>query len=398
MQKVLSGVLILILTAIPVSSSRAFDATDAVGPTYTLQLKSPNTFISPNVFGERKLLDPTLPVVFRLSTNDDKNWVRLSSMTNWIIVTSYIRKKDANVPPACGNVPSVRSQANVFENLAARSTAASGEKTQEFTIVALIPPLPALSSPLSGCDLFIDTSRIGSVIGPTSNYQIGSWISSPTPLGIVLIGNVTDEAGRTRSLGQVVGPDNSPYFDPNMDPKSYNSKVWATEMSYTLPDQAKLNLVRYAELKETFSQLVKDLEILKNQSKTLPGDVSEINTKLLRTNSIIASITNQMAFQTFYVEPTSAKALQLPLVPRGTIVGEADFNGLAVFKSELEALKSRLTLQNTSKSVPTPKSSGNSQTKLIVLSCIKGKVIKKVAGVKPKCPTGYKQIARALAK
>ena len=391
-------VIIFILTFIPVSSSRAFDSTDAVGPTYILQLMSPNTFISPNWFGERKLNDPTLPVVFKLTTKDDKNWVRLSSMTNWIIVTSYIRKKDANIPPACGNAPGVRSQANVFENLSARSAAASGEKTQEFTIVALIPPLPALSSPLSGCDLFIDTSRIGSVIGPTSNYQVGSWINGPTPLGIVLIGTVTDEAGRTQSLGQIVGPDNSPYFDLNMDPKSYNSKVWATEMSYTLPDQAKLNLVRYAELKETFSQLVKDLEILKNQSKTLPSDVSEINTKQLRTNSIIASITNQMAFQAFYVEPTSAKALQLPLVPRGTIVGEADFNSLAVFKSELEALKSRLTLQNTSKSVPTPKSSGNSQTKLIVLSCIKGKVIKKVTGVKPKCPTGYKQIARALAK
>ena len=391
-------VIIFILTFIPVSSSRAFDSTDAVGPTYILQLMSPNTFISPNWFGERKLNDPTLPVVFKLTTKDDKNWVRLSSMTNWIIVTSYIRKKDANIPPACGNAPGVRSQANVFENLSARSAAASGEKTQEFTIVALIPPLPALSSPLSGCDLFIDTSRIGSVIGPTSNYQVGSWINGPTPLGIVLIGAVTDEAGRTQSLGQIVGPDNSPYFDLNMDPKSYNSKVWATEISYTLPDQAKLNLVRYAELKETFSQLVKDLEILKNQSKTLPGDVSEINTKLLRTNSIIASITNQMAFQAFYVEPTSAKALQLPLVPRGTIVGEADFNSLAVFKSELEALKSRLTLQNTSKSVPTPKSSGNSQTKLIVLSCIKGKVIKKVTGVKPKCPTGYKQVAKAFVK
>jgi len=391
-------VIIFILTFIPVSSSRAFDSTDAVGPTYILQLMSPNTFISPNWFGERKLNDPTLPVVFKLTTKDDKNWVRLSSMTNWIIVTSYIRKKDANIPPACGNAPGVRSQANVFENLSARSAAASGEKTQEFTIVALIPPLPALSSPLSGCDLFIDTSRIGSVIGPTSNYQVGSWINGPTPLGIVLIGAVTDEAGRTQSLGQIVGPDNSPYFDLNMDPKSYNSKVWATEISYTLPDQAKLNLVRYAELKETFSQLVIGLEILKNQPKTLPSDVSEINTKQLRTNSIIASITNQMAFQAFYVEPTSAKALQLPLVPRGTIVGEVDFVSLAALKLELETLASRLTLQNASKPTPSPKSNTNSQTKLIVLTCLKGKALKKVTGVNPKCPAGYKQIAKALAK
>jgi len=391
-------VIIFILTFIPVPSSRAFDSTDAVGPTYILQLMSPNTFISPNWFGERKLNDPTLPVVFKLTTKDDKNWVRLSSMTNWIIVTSYIRKKDANIPPACGNAPGVRSQANVFENLSARSAAASGEKTQEFTIVALIPPLPALSSPLSGCDLFIDTSRIGSVIGPTSNYQVGSWINGPTPLGIVLIGAVTDEAGRTQSLGQIVGPDNSPYFDLNMDPKSYNSKVWATEISYTLPDQAKLNLVRYAELKETFSQLVIGLEILKNQPKTLPSDVSEINTKQLRTNSIIVSITNQMAFQAFYVEPTSAKALQLPLVPRGTIVGEVDFVSLAALKLELETLASRLTLQNASKPTPSPKSNTNSQTKLIVLTCLKGKALKKVTGVNPKCPAGYKQIAKALAK
>lgn len=393
-------VLIFILTSIPVSSSRAFDATDAVGPTYKLQLMSPNTFISPNWFGERKLIDSTLPVVFKLTTNDDKNWVRLSSMTNWIIVTSYIRKKDANIPPACGSAPGVKSQANVFENLLARSTAVTGEKTQEFTIVALIPPLPALSSPLSGCDLFIDTSRIGAVIGPTSNYQIGSWISAPSPLGIVLIGNVTDEAGRTQTTGQTVGPDNSPYFDLNMDPKSYNSKVWATPISYTSPDQAKLNLARYAELKETFSQLVKGLEILKNQSKTYPSDVSEINTKQLRTNSIIDAITNQMAVQAFYVEPTSAKALQLPLVPRGTIVGEVDFVSLAALKLELDTLTSRLTLQNTSNPTPTPtpKSNANSKTKLIVLSCLKGKALKKVTGINPKCPAVYKQIAKALAK
>jgi hypothetical protein len=215
---------------------------------------------------------------------------------------------------------------------------------------------------------------------------------------------LTDEAGRTQSLGQTVGPDNSPYFELNMDPKSYNSKVWATEISYTLPDQAKLNLLRYAELKESFSQLVKELEILKNQPKTLPSDVSEINAKQLRTNSIIASITNQMTFQAFYVEPTSAKALQLPLLPRGTVVGEVDFVSLAALKLELEALTSRLTLQNTSKptSTPTPKSNANSKAnskaKLTVLSCLKGKVLKKVTGVNPKCPAGYKQIAKALTK
>jgi hypothetical protein len=380
---------ILVVSAIPVASSKAFDATDAAGPTYTLQLMSPNTFISPNWFGERKLTDPTLPVVFKLTTKDDKNWVRLSSMTNWIIVTSYIRKKDANIPPACGNAPGVKSQANVFENLAARSTTTSGEKTQEFTIVALIPPLPALSSPLSGCDLFIDTSRIGTVIGPASSYRVGSWISDPTPLGIVLIGDLTDEAGRTQTLGQTVGPDNSPYFDLNMDPKTYNSKVWATQMSYTLPAQGKLNLARYTELKETLSQLVKELEILKSQSKTLPTDVSEINAKILLSNSIIASIINEVAFQAFYIEPTSARALQLPLVPRGTIVGEADFNSLAALKSELETFVTRLTLQNTSKTVPTPNSSANSKTKLRVITCVKGKLTKKVTAVKPKCPSGY---------
>jgi hypothetical protein len=363
-----------------------------------LQLISPNTFIIPNTFGERKLVDPTLPVVFKLTTKDDKNWVRLSSMTNWVIITSYIRKKDANVPPACGNVPSVRSQANVFENLSARATAATGEKTQEFTIVALIPPLPALTSPLVGCDVFIDTSRIGSVIGPTSNYQIGSWISAPSSLGIVLIGNLIDDAGRTQSLGQIVGSDNSPYFDLNMDPKSFKSKVWATGISYTLPDQARLNLARYVELKEAFSQLVKGLEILKNQSMTLPSDVSEINMKQLQTNSIIASITNEMAFQAFYIEPTSTKALQLPLVPRETIVGEVDFNSLTVLKSELETLKSRITLQNTPKPTSSPKPIASSQAKLIVLSCLKGKVLKKVTGLNPKCPTGYKQIAKVPAK
>jgi hypothetical protein len=398
MKKAISGVLILILTAVSVSSSKAFDTTDAVGPTYILQLISPNTFIIPNTFGERKLVDPTLPVVFKLTTKDDKNWVRLSSMTNWVIITSYIRKKDANVPPACGNVPSVRSQANVFENLSARATAATGEKTQEFTIVALIPPLPALTSPLVGCDVFIDTSRIGSVIGPTSNYQIGSWISAPSSLGIVLIGNLIDDAGRTQSLGQIVGSDNSPYFDLNMDPKSFKSKVWATGISYTLPDQARLNLARYVELKEAFSQLVKGLEILKNQSMTLPSDVSEINMKQLQTNSIIASITNEMAFQAFYIEPTSTKALQLPLVPRETIVGEVDFNSLTVLKSELETLKSRITLQNTPKPTSSPKPIASSQAKLIVLSCLKGKVLKKVTGLNPKCPTGYKQIAKVPAK
>ena len=391
-------VIIFILISIPVSSSRAFDTTDAVGPTYILQLMSPNTFITPNWFGERKLSDPTLPVVFKLTTKDDKNWVHLSSMTNWIIVTSYIRKKDANIPPACGNAPGVRSQANVFENLSARAAAVTGEKTQEFTIVALIPPLPALSSPLSGCDLFIDTSRIGSVIGPTSNYQVGSWISAPSSPGIVLIGNLIDEAGRTQSLGQSVGSDNSPYFDLNMDPKSFNSKVWATGISYILPDQAKLNFARYVELKETLSQLVKGLDTLKSQSMTLPSDVSEINAMQVRTKSIIISITNEMAFQAFYIEPTSAKALQLPLVSRGTIVEEVDFISLEALKSELETLKSRLTIQNTPKPTSTPKSNASSQNKLIVLSCLKGKILKKVTGVNPKCPAGYKQIAKALAK
>jgi hypothetical protein len=398
MKKVISGALILILTAVSVSSSKAFDTTDAKGPTYILQLKSSNTLNTPNWFGERKLVDPTLPVVFKLTTKDDKNWVRLSSMTNWIIVSSYIRKKDANIPPACGNVPGVKSQAYVFENLPARSTAATGEKTQEFTIVALIPPLPALPSPLAGCDVFIDTSRIGSVIGPTSNYQISSWISAPSSPGIVLIGDLIDEAGRTQSLGQTVGSDNSPYFDFNIDPKSFNSKVWATGISYTLPDQAKLNLARYAELKEALSQLVKGLEILKNQSMTLPSDVSEINTKQLQANLVIASITNEMAFQAFYIEPTSTKALQLPVVARGTIVGEVDFNSLTVLKSELETLKSRITFQNTPKPTLSPKPIASSQAKLIVLSCLKGKVLKKVTGVNPKCPTGYKQIAKVPAK
>jgi hypothetical protein len=152
------------------------------------------------------------------------------------------------------------------------------------------------------------------------------------------------------------------------------------------------------ELKEVFSQLVKGLEILKNQSMTLPSDVSEINTKQLQTHSVIASITNEMAFQAFYIEPTSAKALQLPLVPRETIVGEVDFNSLTVLKSELETLKSRITLQNTPKPTSSPKPIASSQAKLIVLSCLKGKVLKKVTGVNPKCPTGYKQIAKVPAK
>ena len=107
-----------------------------------------------------------------------------------------------------------------------------------------------------------------------------------------------------------------------------------------------------------------------------------------------------MAFQAFYVEPTSAKALQLPLLPRGTVVGEVDFDSLAALKSELETLTSRLTLQNTSKTTPSPspKSNANSKAKLTVLSCLKGKVLKKVTGVNPKCPAGYKQIAKAFAK
>jgi len=400
MKKIFTAVLVLMFAIVPPSASRAFDASDAVGPSYKLQLMSPNTLISPNWFGERKLNDPTMPVVFKLTTKDDKNWVRLSSMTNWIIVTSYIRKKNTNIPPACGNPPAVKSQANVFENLSARSSLANGEKSQEFIIVALIPPLPALSSPLSGCDQYIDPSLVGSVIGPTSNYLVGSWISDPTGIGIVLIGAVTDEAGRTQTAEQTVSSDNSPYFDLNMDLKTYSfySKVWATGVTYTLPDQAKLNFARYAELKETLSQLVKELETLKTQSKTLPSDVSDINTKQLRANSLIISIANEMAFQAFYIEPTSAKALQLPLVPRGTIVGEVDFESLTAFKSELEAVKSRLTLQNTVKATPSASPNVISKPKLFVLSCVKGKILKKVTGVNPKCPSGFKQIAKTLAK
>ena len=400
MKKIFTAVLVLMFAIVPSSATRAFDASDAVGPSYKLQLMSPNTLISPNWFGERKLNDSTMPVVFKLTTKDDKNWVRLSSMTNWIIVTSYIRKKNTNIPPACGNPPAVKSQANVFENLSARSSLANGEKSQEFIIVALIPPLPALSSLLSGCDQYIDPSLVGSVIGPTSNYLVGSWISDPTGIGIVLIGAVTDEAGRTQTAEQTVSSDNSPYFDLNMDLKTYSfySKVWATGVTYTLPDQAKLNFARYAELKETLSQLVKELETLKTQSKTLPSDVSDINTKQLRANSLIISITNEMAFQAFYIEPTSAKALQLPLVPRGTIVGEVDFESLTAFKSELEALKSRLTLQNTVKATPSASPTAISKPKLFVLSCLKGKILKKVTGVNPKCPTGFKQIAKTLAK
>jgi hypothetical protein len=397
-KRILSAGIILITAIVPISASWAFDASDAAGPSYTLQLVSPNTLISPNWFGERKLTDPTMPVVFKLKTKDDKNWVRLSSMTNWIIVTSYIRKRDANIPPACGNAPGVKSQANVFENLSARSATSTGEKTQEFTIVALIPPLPALSSPPSGCDQYIDTTVVGSVIGPASNYQVGSWISAPRGIGIVLIGIVTDEAGRTQIAEQTVSSDNSPYFELNMDLKTYSfySKVWATGMTYTLPDQAKVNFARYAELKETFTRLVNELEILKNQSKTLPSDISEINTKQLRANSLNISITNEMAFQAFYIEPTGAKALQLPLLPRGTIVGEVDFDSLTAFKSDLEALKSRLTLQNTAKASPSASPNTISKSKLIVLSCVKGKVLKKVTGVNPKCPTGYKQVEKAF--
>jgi len=400
MKKIITVVLVLMFAIVPSSVSRAFDASDAVGPSYKLQLMSPNTLISPNWFGERKLNDPTMPVVFKLTTKDDKNWVRLSSMTNWIIVTSYIRKKNANIPPACGNPPAVKSQANVFENLSARSSLANGEKSQEFIIVALIPPLPALSSLPIGCDQYIDSAAVGSVIGPTSNYQVNSWISAPTGIGIVLIGAVTDEAGRTQTAEQTVSSDNSPYFDLNMDLKTYSfySKVWATGMAYTLPDQAKLNFTRYAELKETFSQLVKELETLKTQSMTMPSDVSDINTKQLRANSLIISITNEMAFQAFYIEPTSTKALQLPLVPRGTIVGEVDFDSLTAFKSELEILKSRLTLQNTAKASPSASPNVISKTKLIVLSCTKGKILKKVTGVDPKCPSGYKQILKSFVK
>ncbi len=400
MKNIFTAGLVFMFAIVPSTASRAFDASDAVGPSYKLQLMSPNTLISPNWFGERKLNDPTMPLVFKLTTKDDKNWVRLSSMTNWIIVSSYIRKKNSNIPPACGKPPAVKSQANVFENLSARTSLPNGEKTQEFIIVALIPPLPALSSTLAGCDQYIDTTAVGSVIGPTSNYQVNSWISDPRGIGIVLIGAVTDEAGRTQTAEQTVSSDNSPYFDLNMDLKTYSfySKVWATGMAYTLPDQAKLNFTRYAELKETFSQLVKELETLKTQSMSLSSDVSEINTKQLRANSLIVSITNEMAFQAFYIEPTSTKALQLPLVPRGTIVGEVDFDSLKAFKSELEALKSRLILQNTVKATPFPSPDVISKPKLFVLSCVKGKVLKKVSGVNPKCPSGFKQIAKTLAK
>ncbi len=236
-------ILLVLISTLPLSNipvATGFDASDALGPTYKLQLMSPNTLISPNWFGERKLTDPTLPVVFKLTTKDDKNWVRLSSMTNWIIVTSYVTKANANSPPACGNPPAVKSQANVFENISARTSQVNGEKTQEFVIVALIPPLPPLSSIQTGCDRFIDTTVVGSVIGPSSNYQVNAWIGAPRGIGIVLIGNVTDEAGRTQTAEQTVGSDNSPYFDLNMDLMSYSttSKVWATGMTYTSPDQA----------------------------------------------------------------------------------------------------------------------------------------------------------------
>ncbi len=361
---------------------------------------SPNSLITPNWFGERTLKDPTMPVVFKLTTKDDKNWVRLSSMTNWIIVTSYIRKDNANIPPACGNPPAVKSQANVFENTFARTSLASGEKTQEFTIVALIPPLPALSSAATGCDQYIDPTSVGSVIGPASNSQVNSWVSAPRGIGIVLIGPLTDEAGRTQTAEQTVGSDNSPYFDLNMDLKTYssNSKVWATGITYTLPNQAKLNFARYSELKETLSQLFIELDTLKTQSMTLGSDVSEINTMQLRAKSLVTSITNEMAFQAFYIEPTVARALQLPVVPRGTIVGELDFDSLAGFKSELEALKSRLILKNTSKATPSTSLKAVSNSKLITLSCAKGKVLKKVIGMSPKCPIGYKQIGKAVSK
>ena len=396
MKKNLTAGIVFMFAILSSSASLGFDASDAVGPSYKLQLMSPNTWITPNWFGERKLIDPTSPIVFKLITKDDKNWVRLSSMTNWIIVSSYTRKKNVNIPPACGNPAGVKSQANVFENLSARNSLPNGEKTQEFTIVALLPPLPAVSSPIAGCEQYFDSTSIGSVIGPSSNYLVGSWISAPSTPGIVLIGDLTDEAGRTQTREQSVGFDNSPYFDFSVDPKTFNSKVWATGINYTLADQAKLNFARYGEIKDGISQLSAELESLKNQPTAVPGDLAEINTQLSRAKAVISSVTNEMAFQAFYIEPTSARALQLPLVSRGTIVEEVDFESLSAFRAQLELLKSRLSLQSTPKPSPTPSLKTSSQPKLITLTCQKGKTIKKVSGRSPKCPIGYKQVGKPL--
>ncbi len=141
-----------------------------------------------------------------------------------------------------------------------------------------------------------------------------------------------------------------------------------------------------------------DLENLKTKPMTLQSDVSEIDSLRIRLNSLISSITNEMAFQAFYVEPTSIGALQLPLVPRGTIVGEADFDSLIAFKIKLESLQSKLNLQNSPKTNPPTTSKTTSSPRLVVLTCVKGKFSKKLTGINPKCPTGFKQTSKIFVK
>jgi hypothetical protein len=41
--------------------------------------------------------------------------------------------------------------------------------------------------------------------------------------------------------------------------------------------------------------------------------------------------------------------------------------------------------------VPTPKATTAAAKKMVTITCVKGKLSKKVTAVSPKCPTGYKK-------
>jgi hypothetical protein len=75
-----------------------------------------------------------------------------------------------------------------------------------------------------------------------------------------------------------------------------------------------------------------------------------------------------------------------------TIISEKDgWISLSAQNFEFSAPVIKAKLTQEAEPTPTPSASSKPVAKAVTITCIKGKVTKKVTAVNPKCPTGYKK-------
>ena len=75
-----------------------------------------------------------------------------------------------------------------------------------------------------------------------------------------------------------------------------------------------------------------------------------------------------------------------------TVVGEkAGWLSLAAYNFGFSSPQVKVQLTQAAEPTPTPSATAKTVAKKITITCIKGKVTKKVTAVNPKCPTGYKK-------